>query len=43
MEKVKILGIAGSPRKGNTEYLVQRALEAAESIGGVDTEFVSLR
>jgi multimeric flavodoxin WrbA len=43
MEQVKILGIAGSPRKGNTEYLVQRALEAAESIGGVVTEFVSLR
>jgi multimeric flavodoxin WrbA len=43
MEKVRILGIAGSPRKGNTEYLVQKALEAAESIGGVVTEFVSLR
>lgn len=43
MEQVRILGIAGSPRKGNTEYLVQRALEAAESIGGVVTEFVSLR
>lgn len=43
MEKVKILGIAGSPRKGNTEYLLERALEAAESVGGVETEFVSLR
>ena len=43
MEKIRIIGIAGSPRKGNTEYLVEKALEAAESIGGVHTEFVSLR
>lgn len=43
MENVKILGIAGSPRKGNTEYLVKVALEAAESIGNVVTQFVSLR
>lgn len=43
MEKVKILGIAGSPRKGNTEYIVQQALEAAEGVGNVDTDFVSLR
>lgn len=43
METIKILGISGSPRKGNTEYVVQRALEAAESIGNVETEFVSLR
>ncbi len=43
MEKVRILGIAGSPRKGNTEYLVKMALEAAEGVGNVVTEFVSLR
>lgn len=43
MEKVKILGISGSPRKGNTEYLVRLALEAAEGVGNVVTEFVSLR
>lgn len=43
MEKVNILGIAGSPRKGNTEYLVRVALETAESIGNVVTEFISLR
>jgi multimeric flavodoxin WrbA len=43
MEKIKILGIAGSPRKGNTEYAVQKALEAAESIGNVVIEFVTLR
>jgi multimeric flavodoxin WrbA len=43
MEKVKILGISGSPRKGNTEYAVQKALEAAESVGDIVTEFVTLR
>jgi len=43
MEKVSILGIAGSPRKGNTEILVREALKAAEEVGGVLTEFISLR
>jgi len=43
MTPVKILGIAGSPRKGNTEQLVKLALETAESVGNVVTEFVSLR
>lgn len=40
---VRILGIAGSPREdGNTERLVKKALAAARSVGGVETEFVSL-
>jgi len=43
MEKTRILGISGSPRKGNTEYLVRLALEAAESVGNIATKFVSLR
>jgi len=38
---VKILGIAGSPRKGgNTEVMVKAALEAAESLGGVQTDII---
>jgi multimeric flavodoxin WrbA len=41
--KVKILGVSGSPRKGNTEILVQEALRAAEEIPDVKTEFVTLR
>ena len=43
MEQIKILGISGSPRKGNTEILVKLALEAAEENGNVSTEFISLR
>lgn len=31
MISLKILGIVGSPRKGNSEYLLERALEGAES------------
>lgn len=38
---VKILGIAGSPRSGNTEILVKTALEEARK-HGAETEFVSL-
>ncbi len=37
-ESVKVMGIIGSPRKGNTEILVREALRAAESVGGVETE-----
>lgn len=39
--KVKVLGIAGSPRSANTEILVKTALEAARK-HGAETEFVSL-
>lgn len=42
MEKVKIMGISGSPRRGNTEFLVKEALKAAESIGDVNVEFIPL-
>lgn len=39
---MKILGISGSPRKGgNTDILVQKALEAAKA-KGADVEFVGL-
>ena len=39
--EVKILGISGSPRHGNTEILVKKALEGAEA-EGAETDFVSL-
>ncbi|MDP3947090.1 MAG: flavodoxin family protein, partial [bacterium] len=42
MEHVYILGISGSPRHGNTEILVKEALEAAQGLTGVSTEYVSL-
>ncbi|MGQ9600683.1 MAG: flavodoxin family protein [Anaerolineae bacterium] len=38
---IKVLGIAGSPRKGNTEILVKEALEGASEIGAVTTRFYS--
>lgn len=42
-EKVKILGISGSPRKeGNTASMVRYCLEWAEKMGYVETEFLSL-
>jgi len=39
---IKLLGISGSPRHGNTEILVKEALKAAEELPDVETEFVSL-
>lgn len=36
---VTILGIAGSPRPGNTEILVQEALQGAREVEGVETVF----
>ena len=39
MPKVKILGIAGSPRaEGNTEYMLGKALEAASKVDSKDVE-----
>jgi multimeric flavodoxin WrbA len=39
--EVRILGLVGSPRKGgNTEAMVGAALEAAKSLGNVQTEMV---
>ncbi len=41
--KVKIIGVSGSPRKGNTDTAVQIALEAAKEISpDIETELVSL-
>ena len=39
---MKILGISGSPRKGNTEWMVDRVLEAARN-AGAETELILLR
>jgi multimeric flavodoxin WrbA len=42
-QKVKILGISGSPRKdGNTAGMVKFCLEWAEKMGYVETEYLSL-
>lgn len=39
---VKVMGIVGSPRiKGNTTYLIKKALESAES-SGAETELIHL-
>jgi multimeric flavodoxin WrbA len=44
MQKIKILGISGSPRKnGNTDYMVKMALLAARQVKGVETEFIQLK
>lgn len=43
METIKLLGVSGSPRKGATAYAVQEALAFAESLGDVETEFISVR
>ena len=43
MEKVKILGVVGSPRKnGNTAKLVDKALEAASSFSWVETDLFTV-
>ena len=43
MQKVKVLGVVGSPRKnGNTAKLVSKALEAAMSVPGVETELYEM-
>lgn len=39
--EVKIVGISGSPRHGNTEVLVKQALSEAEK-SGAQTEYISL-
>lgn len=40
--KVRILGISGSPRHGNTEILVKEALASAQELPEVETEYYSL-
>lgn len=42
MQQVKILGISGSPRRANTETLVEEALKAAREVGPIQTELISL-
>ena len=43
MGKVRVLGIAGSPRKNsNTAFLVKEALLAAQKVEGVETDFIDL-
>ena len=40
---VKILGISGSPRKGNTLELVEEALKAASEVTEVESKLITLR
>ena len=39
---MKLVGVVGSPRKGNTEWMVSKVLEAAE-MAGAETELIALR
>ncbi len=42
-EKIKILGVSGSPRRnGNTATMMKFTLKAAETMDYVETEFISL-
>ena len=41
-EPVRILGIVGSPRKGNTDLLVREALKSAEAVGNVEIELMPI-
>ncbi|MEL7610253.1 MAG: flavodoxin family protein [Bacillota bacterium] len=41
--KIKVLGVHGSPRKAATAYTLKRALEYAQELADVETEFVELR
>lgn len=40
---VKIVGICGSPRRKSSYKALEAALEAAESVGGVEVELIELR
>lgn len=43
MQKAKLLGVVGSPRKnGNTFKLVERALKAAENVSGIETKIYEM-
>ena len=42
MKEIKIIGIVGSPRKGNTEIMVRAALEGVKE-AGAETEVILLR
>jgi multimeric flavodoxin WrbA len=43
MGSIRLLGISGSPREGATAFAVREALAFAESLGDVETEFISVR
>jgi multimeric flavodoxin WrbA len=43
MASTRLLGISGSPRHGATAFVVREALAFAESLGDIDTEFISVR
>ena len=44
MEKKLILGVSASPRKdANTDRMLRYALEAAETVEGIETEIIYLR
>jgi multimeric flavodoxin WrbA len=43
MNPVRILGISGSPRKANTDFVLEETLKAAETVPDVVTERVYLR
>ncbi|HSB05713.1 MAG TPA: flavodoxin family protein [Thermodesulfobacteriota bacterium] len=43
MKKIKILGISGSPRKANTDILLEEALKSAGTLEGIVTERIYLR
>ncbi len=41
---IKVLGICGSPRTGNSQYLLENALESAKSVGqDIEVEYDSIR
>ncbi|MEA3376992.1 MAG: flavodoxin family protein [Chloroflexota bacterium] len=43
MGSIRLLGISGSPRDAATAFAVREALAFAESLGDVETEFISVR
>ena len=43
MVRIKVLGISGSPREESTAFAVKEGLGYAESLGDVETDFVSLK
>jgi multimeric flavodoxin WrbA len=43
MGSIRLLGVSGSPRDGATAFVVREALAFAETLGHVETEFISLR
>lgn len=41
MEKIKLFGICGSPKKGATDYIIQEALKYAKEKYNAETEYFS--